>query len=460
MVFSSPTFLFVFLPIVLIGYVALPHRWRNVWLLLASGFFYLWGAGDQIGVILFVTLTSFAGARAVVARKARTGRTPRVLACAVLLALLAPLFVVKYLPQLPGSPLRFVLPLGISFFTFHAISFLIDVLRGRIPPETSLRDYLLYIFIFPHQIAGPIVRYSEIREEIKARRRLVDTSQAAYGVTRFAWGLAKKACVADPCGMVADFVFAQPSNELTTPMAWLGALAYAVQIYFDFSGYSDMAIGLAALFGFRFPENFNAPYRAASVTEFWRRWHMTLSRWFRDYVYIPLGGSRHGPRREFAALLVTFLATSLWHGATPGFLVWGGLHSLALIVERVTGLRHAQRWQAARRLLTGLFVVLAWVPFRAQTMGEALTVWRAMFAGAAGSGFGGLTPDLLVTLGPLPVVAMVVGLAAFAGPRDARWLSTWFRFRAISVFAAPALLTASVAAVFWLDFSPFLYFRF
>ncbi|MEQ7129295.1 MBOAT family O-acyltransferase [Actinopolymorpha sp. B11F2] len=445
-------------------------------MLLASGFFYLWGAGGQIAVILVVALVSFAGARAIIRGRQRNEEAHRdilIITTLVILATLTPLFIVKYLPVLLNTardlglgsvaPVHIALPLGVSFFTFHAISFVVDVLRRSIPPGTSLRDYLLYLFLFPHQIAGPIVRYDEIRTEIE-NHRVVTTRQAAYGCTRFAWGLAKKACIADPCGRVADAVFAQ-SDDLSTPAAWLGAVAYAIQIYFDFSGYSDMAIGLAALFGFHFPENFAAPYRSHSVTEFWRSWHMTLSRWFRDYVYIPLGGSRHGPRREYAALLLTFLLTALWHGASGTFLLWGALHSLALVVERLTGLRYAQRWRTVRRVALALFVIFSWVVFRSPSLDAATDVWGAMLSGD----LRGLPPGVLVVMGPWQWCALSVGLAAFIGPWQRTWFQTLFGIEAsttgivrgrLAVAATPALLLAAVVAVIWLDFSPFLYFQF
>ncbi|HEY0698929.1 MAG TPA: MBOAT family O-acyltransferase, partial [Micromonospora sp.] len=233
------------------------------------------------------------------------------------------------------------------------------------------------------------------------------------------------------------------------------------QIYFDFSGYSDMAIGLALLFGFHFPENFRAPYAAIGPADFWRRWHITLSRWFRDYVYIPLGGSRNGIRREYAALLITFLLTSLWHGATWPFLVWGGLHSLGLLVERVTGIRDSRRLLWLRRAVTAVFIVAVWVPFRSETLTQAGQIWRAMVAG----GFGAPPPGVLVELTPLTTAALVLGLFAFLAPRTTTGFQLVhgqfqsFRLRVAGV-TAPILLAAAVVATLWLDFSPFLYFQF
>jgi len=482
MVFSSPTFLFLFLPLTLLVYLSVPAAWRNGCLLVASVLFYVWGSGGQVLVLLYVSVLSFtgalfarrAGSRAARAQEeGRPPQAPRTAIAVLILMLLIPIALYKYAPPVTdlirstgwsGTPtVNFALPLGISFFTFHAISYVVDVGRGGLPPERSLRDYLLYLFLFPHQIAGPIVRYSEIVHELKDRRD-VTLGNATYGMTRFAWGLAKKAYIADSAGVVADAAFSAPNATLNSATAWLGALAYAIQIYFDFSGYSDMAIGLAAMFGFRFPENFRAPYRSLGPADFWRRWHMTLSRWFRDYVYIPLGGNRHGISREYAALLITFLLTSLWHGATWPFLVWGGLHSLSLIVERVTRLRESRSRPAVRRAVMAGFIVVSWVPFRSPTLGHAVDIWKAMVSG----GFGPPSPEVLITLTPWTLIAIGIGLLVFVGPRDVTGFQlvhgghagrTRFRYP-LAAITAPLLLAVAVISVLWLDFSPFLYFQF
>jgi len=488
MVFSSPTFLFLFLPLTLLAYLALPVNWRNGGLLAASVLFYVWGSGGQVLVLLYVSLLSFsgvllarrAGRRAANAHAAdRTPPAPRAAIAVLILMLLIPIVVYKYVPPAtdlvrstawPGAPAaHFALPLGISFFTFHAISYVVDVGRGDLPAERSLKDYLLYLFLFPHQIAGPIVRYAEIVDELKGRRD-VTLGNATYGVTRFAWGLTKKAFVADSCGTIADAAFSAPNSTLNMSTAWIGAISYAIQIYFDFSGYSDMAIGLAAMFGFRFPENFRAPYRSLGPADFWRRWHMTLSRWFRDYVYIPLGGNRHGVRREYAALLITFFLTSLWHGATWPFLVWGGLHSLALVIERVSGLRERRGRPAIRRGFMILFVVVSWVPFRSPTLTHAVDLWRAMATGNLAAP----SPEVLITLTPWTLLSLGIGVLVFLGPRDLTGFQlvhgghpgrTGHRDRVnfrypLAAVTAPLLLMVAVVAVFWLNFSPFLYFQF
>ena len=490
MVFSSPTFLFLFLPVTLLVYHAIPvrSRWRNGWLLVASVLFYLWGAGSAILAILFVSVSSFGGAYLawLILRRQRRDHPdgePRKItipSVVTLLIVFVPLLVFKYLPQLatleiPGLSLllttvdadAWVLPLGVSFFTFHALSFVIDSARAGRPLTTSFPSYLLYLFVFPHQIAGPIVRYAEIGAQIQAVRRITVT-QMGYGITRFTWGLAKKVLIADNCGLVANAMFDNAANPslMSGTGAWLGAVAYALQIYFDFSGYSDMAIGLAQMFGFRFPENFRAPYTSASITEFWRRWHITLTAFFRDYVYIPLGGNRRGAWVEYGALLLVFLLTSLWHGALAGFLLWGGLHSAALLLERITGLRSLRSLVLLRRALTLLFVILAWVPFRALEVESSVHIWRAMLGGPWDS----ISPALFVTLTPLSVAALVLGALSFVMPShrtgfqvvfgvSAPGTLTAFRWKTACVFV-PVGLAVTLAMVLHANFSPFLYFQF
>lgn len=485
MVFSSPTFLFLFLPITMLGYHLLPvrGRLRNWWLLIMSVLFYYWGAGSAIGAILWVSLFSFGAAWAMwrYARKRHeTGRSPltRVPLAVALAIVLVPLVLFKYLPQLaiqgvPGAvhiaaltgAESWILPLGVSFFTFHGISYVIDSYRNGGPLTRSFSSYLLYLFVFPHQIAGPIVRYAEIKDEVESSRTIT-ARRFGYGATRFAWGLAKKVLIADSAGQLANAMFdsAAYSGQLSMPTAWIGALAYAVQIYFDFSGYSDMAIGLAAMFGFHFPENFRSPYTSHSVSEFWRRWHITLTRWFRDYVYIPMGGNRKGRLVEYGALLTVFALTSIWHGALAGFLVWGGLQAAAMLFERSTGLRDSQRFLVVRRILTALFVILAWVPFRTTELDASVRIWSAMFTGSTDF----IAPQLLTAITPFTLGAMVIGLLAFFTTSKNTAFEILFRpslkEQTVSpvrgwVIAAP-LFVATIAMVLLSDFSPFLYFQF
>jgi alginate O-acetyltransferase complex protein AlgI len=489
-VFSSPTFLFIFLPVTLLVYHAIPvrSRARNAWLLAASVLFYLWGAGSAILALLFVAISSFGGAYIawLLVRRARPhfrdgeARKISIPSMVTLLIIITPLIAFKYVPQIATLPIphlssglttlgaqSWALPLGISFFTFHALSFVIDSARAGGPLTKSFPSYLLYLFVFPHQIAGPIVRYSEMGAQISAVRRIT-VQQMGYGITRFTWGLAKKVLVADNCGLVANAVFERASNPalLSGPGAWLGALAYALQIYFDFSGYSDMAIGLAQMFGFKFPENFRSPYTANNVTDFWRRWHITLTAWFRDYVYIPLGGNRRGVWVEYGALLLVFLLTALWHGALAGFLIWGTMHSVALLFERITGLRKMRSFVAVRRVLTMLFVIIAWVPFRALELDSTLNVWQMMAVGP----WDFMAPSLLASLTPLTIGAIALGSLAFVMPSRRTGFQTIFGkpepdtltgFRWKTAWAlVPVLLIVTLSMVLHSSFSPFLYFQF
>ena len=341
MVFSSIEFLWFFMPVVLLAYTAVPPRWRNSLLAAVSLVFYAWGAH----AILFVFLASILGnylAGRLIGRARDAGReqAARRLMLIAVVGNLGVLFAWKYtvfavaqLNQAIGvfgdGSIRepsIALPIGISFFTFHGISYVVDVTRGDARPMRSIADYAQYMAFFPQLIAGPIIRYHQIEDQIRTppprARRLEDIAE---GFPRFALGLCKKVLIADQVAPVANAAFSDPSG-LSTAGAWIGALAFTVQIYFDFSGYSDMAIGLARMFGFRFPENFDRPYSAVSMTDFWRRWHITLSRWFLDYVYIPLGGSRVSQAVTVRNVLVIFLLVGAWHGAAWTFVLWGGLH--------------------------------------------------------------------------------------------------------------------------------------
>ena len=468
MVFSSVTFLFLFLPVVLLFIFPLSRGWQNTALLGISFLFYLWGAGWQIVWIFSVAMVSYLAARVINNNKITSSKAFFVVMIAITLS---PLLSIKYLPPVSAwfgfeSILRIAIPLGISFFTFHAISYLIDVKRGTIVAEKRLDHYLLYLFYFPHQIAGPIVRYSEIRDDIKLRARPL-TSDVVVGFSRFGWGLSKKVLVADPAGLLATtiWVSATPGENLSIFAAWLGAIAFAIQIYFDFSAYSDMAIGLARIFNFHFPENFKSPYLSYSATDFWRRWHLTLSRWFRDYVYIPLGGNKFGVGREYFALLVTFALTSVWHGATFPYLLWGGMWSLMLIIERVTGLKKSLKFIQLRRFLFLLFIIVSWVPFRSPNWAVTSKMWESMFSGLLTAP----EPNVLVLLTPLTVSALLIGVVYMLRPQLGGYsffqISTGMRdgvkppvlrtgLVGIAAFALGVTLTILSTS------SPFLYFQF
>jgi alginate O-acetyltransferase complex protein AlgI len=479
MVFSSIEFLWYFLPAVLVLYALVPPGWRNGVLALASLVFYAWGAHAIVYVFL-VSLAINYTAGLIIFRFREQGRMTAARA-AMWTAVVVDLFILaiwKYavfaVTQLDGALGWFgqshaigipaiTLPIGISFFTFHAISYVVDTERGEAEPMRRPQDFAQYMAFFPQLIAGPIIRYHQIADQIRTppprSQRLWDL---ADGFPRFALGLSKKVLVADQVGPVADAAFAN-THVLTTPAAWVGALAYTVQIYFDFSGYSDMAIGMARMFGFRFPENFNRPYSSVSLTDFWRRWHMTLSRWFRDYVYIPIGGNRGTRARTSFNLLFVFFLTGMWHGAAWTFILWGLYNGVVLVIERLSGVA---RWPDTRltwvrRTITLLVVVLGWVLFRAATIGDAWRVYGAMVP----VHFGAMTPAVQTALTREPVIALVVGMLTCLMPPtivlgrvvlDGNWSGRALALR-VGTLAFLPLAAISVAAG---SFSPFLYFRF
>ena len=392
MLFSSVTFLFLFLPIILALVLATGPRYRNHVLLAGSLLFYAWGEGGYCLLLAGSILINFLLARRLETAAGR-GRS-WLLALGVLLNL-TPLFVFKYaafvlislnavtgahiLPGLQAGTLH--LPVGISFFTFQALSYLVDVYRQVVPAERRLVHCGLYIAMFPQLLAGPIVRYHDLAPQLRQRR--LSREGLAAGAERFVLGLGKKVLLADPLGVQADRIFLLPATDLSTPAAWLGALCYTLQLYYDFSGYSDMAIGLGRMFGFVLPENFNYPYISRSIREFWRRWHMSLSAWLRDYLYISLGGNRLGTGRTLANLLLVFLLCGLWHGANWTFVAWGAWHGLFLVLERLVPLRSRSGvLQVAGWLYATLVVMFGWVLFRSPDFASALHFLGVM----AGSG--------------------------------------------------------------------------
>src|SRR2546423_2017656 len=392
MVFSSFIFISVFLPLVLAAYFLLPKKIRNLVLVIASLAFYTWGeARTSLALIVLLTTVNFYLGKLI--GEAQRERRKRLIVFAVALNL-GVLIVFKYaafvlmslnevlaLGDLPTLPVpRMDLPLGISFFTFHSISCLVDIYRGLFPPQRSFTGFFLYIVNFPQLIAGPIIRYRQIVNQLGSRT--VGYSDFEYGVLRFTGGLGKKLLLADPVGAIADSAVGIPTTDLTTAAAWLCLACYTLQIYFDFSGYSDMAVGLARMFGFRFPENFHYPYAAPSVQDFLRRWHLTLSAWFRDYVYIPLGGNRGGTLATFRNLWIVFFLTGAWHGASWNFIVWGMWHGFFLALERLGPV--ARVMEATPHVLRNAYVLLivmiGWVFFRANDLPHAIAYLRRMFA--------------------------------------------------------------------------------
>lgn len=402
MLFTSLEFLLAFFPVVLAGYYLLPHRFRNYWLLFASLFFYAWGEPEFVYNMVFTILWSYLMALRI--EELPGGSAGKRFMLAVALGVdLGQLFLFKYMnftirvlhqtfPEATAgiAQTSYVLPIGISFFTFQAMSYVIDVYRG-VPAQKNLGYLGLYISFFPQLIAGPIVRYTTVMEQMD--RRTVTPDSFAAGMKRFVIGFNKKVLLANLLAQAADTAFA--AESLTAGMAWLGAVAYTLQIFFDFCGYSEMAIGLGLMFGFRFLENFDYPYISKTVTEFWRRWHISLGMWFRDYLYFPLGGSRVGSRARLVFnLAVVWLATGIWHGANWTFLCWGLLHGGVVILEKLFSVpRRAEEsggFRAGYRGFTLLVVVCGWVLFRAETLPAGAAYLKAMFTlsgGLAGDAF-------------------------------------------------------------------------
>jgi alginate O-acetyltransferase complex protein AlgI len=389
LVFSSPTFLFFFLPAVLVLYVVCP--WKNIVLVAASLFFYAWGEPVFILLMLSVIAGNYLFGLALGGAHTPGRRMWLVLAVAFNVGILLYFKYVEFFLTVINDALGYAgigalpvpspgLPLGISFFVFQSMTYVVDIYWGKVRAERSLANVALYVSMFPQLVAGPIVRFREVARRIHERSTTL--RDISVGSQRFAVGLAKKVLIADPLSVPVDAIFRIPAGELSIATAWFGALCFALQIYYDFSGYSDMGIGLGRMFGFRFPENFRHPYESLSLREFWRRWHMTLSRWFRDYLYFPLGGNRTGARRTYINLAIVFFLTGLWHGAAWNYIVWGLFHGLFMTLERL-GLEQAlARLHVAFRHLYLLMVVqISWVFFRAPTLDYSVAYLRAMFAG-------------------------------------------------------------------------------
>ncbi|MFO1315152.1 MAG: MBOAT family protein [Burkholderiales bacterium] len=477
MVFASPIFLFLFLPLTLGAYFAVPRAWRNGVLLVASLVFYAWGEAPYLALVIGSVLFNYAiggaidraGDPAVRKRWLATGVAGNLGALAIFkYANFTVANVNALAPVLAITPLAVAtipLPLGISFFTFHAISYVVDVYKRNADAERNLPRFALYILLFPQLIAGPIIRWRDIAAQLPAREQPI--ADFAYGVRRFVLGLGKKVLIANTLGRTADQIFALPAAELTTPLAWLGLACYTLQIYFDFSGYSDMAIGLMRMFGFRILENFNYPYIARSVREFWRRWHISLSNWFRDYLYIPLGGNQRGERRAYANLVIVFLLCGLWHGASWPFVLWGAWHGAFLVAERA-GLDRALRRVGPLAHVYALAAAMGgWVLFRCETLAQAVRYYAALAGFAAGDAARHPVEEFLNA----HVLATMAVAVVFATPLAKRMGAWRDRTATAPGLAARFALSADVAwtgAVFVVSaaflaagtYNPFIYFRF
>ncbi|MBX7157702.1 MAG: MBOAT family protein [Verrucomicrobiae bacterium] len=477
MVFSSILFLTLFLPVVLTVYLALPWKLKNVWLLTASLFFYFWGE-PVYGWVMLVSIALNYGMGLWVHRTRHQSSIKLIIGLAIA-ANLSLLIFFKYAHFLSENfralGIGFFkveaihLPIGISFFTFQAMSYVIDVYRGEGQIQKNPINFGLYIALFPQLIAGPIVRYHDVDRQINQRH--ITREDFAYGIERFILGLSKKVLIANVLAVPADKVFQLSATELTTPLAWLGLVCYGLQIYFDFSGYSDMAIGLGHMFGFKFLENFNYPYISRSITEFWRRWHISLSSWFRDYLYIPLGGNRKGSWRTFLNLIVVFILCGLWHGASWNFVIWGLFHGAFLVLERSGLFKFLIRIKSLGHFYSLFIVLLAWVFFRAETLEGSINFYRALFGFVSNIN---LETTLATLLQPLTVIALIAGILA-STPLPAKFFNKILIVNpqpsASSRFIGSCLLCLRPICFFSLiifcmmrlasgTFNPFIYFRF
>ena len=484
MVFSSHLFCFYFLPLALAIYYALPRRGRHLGLTLLSYLFYGWANPAFVFLMLFSpTVDYFCGlavarqrvfSRGPIAALEAGGPRTRAQKTAVAVSVVTNLSLLgffKYfnfaadsynsllaLLGLGGlqleTVLRVTLPLGISFYTFQSMSYTIDVYRGRCAALRNPIDFACYVSMFPQLVAGPIIRFNEVADQLLARTHTWE--KIARGTSFFALGMAKKILLANPCGKIADLCF--DAGSLHPLDAWYGVTAYAFQIYFDFSGYSDMAIGLGLMLGFVFPKNFDSPYRSRSIAEFWRRWHMSLSRWLRDYLYIPLGGNRKGTARTYVNLAVVMLLGGLWHGASWNFLIWGGYHGALLAGERALGRERATARlpRALRVALTFFLVLISWVFFRAADLGDSLAYLGSMFGLVEAQPGAGLLAGIVYR--PYYLVTFAVAaVVVWAGPQTADWSRrlTWPKALASLVLLGLALLAMETQG-----YNPFIYFIF
>ena len=389
MLFSSMTFIYVFLPIVLLLYLVTKKELHNPILLLASIIFYAWGEPKYLAIMLLTILINYVGAIGI----QKYNKHKKLVLVSTILANLGFLIYFKYFNFLINNcnnlfhsnihALDIIMPIGISFYTFQALSYVIDVYRGECKEQKDIYKLALYICLFPQLIAGPIVKYHDVAEQIDSRE--VNFDKVNLGVKRFIIGLSKKVLIANTMGAIADKIFIQDPHNFSHAIAWLGSVAYTFQLYFDFSGYSDMAIGLGLIFGFKFMENFNYPYISKSITEFWRRWHISLSTWFKQYVYISLGGNRAGKLKTLRNLGIVFLLTGIWHGAEWTFVVWGIWHGFFIILEKIFNIKefenkpHSWYVNFLRHIYCVFIFVIGWVIFRADNLKYAYDYLMNMF---------------------------------------------------------------------------------
>lgn len=466
MVFSSTIFLCVYLPLVLLGYYICPKKGRNLFLLIVSLIFYAWGEPKYVFLMIFSILVNYVFGLLMDKHRENKKRLKLLLVISVIidLGLLSVFkytdFIITNINSVFGAGfdlLNIALPIGISFYTFQAMSYTIDVYRDDVRVQRNLIDFGMYIAMFPQLIAGPIVRYSDVQDQLAERN--VTTADFSEGIMRFVVGLGKKVLLANQMGAVWTQIYAL-GGDISALMAWTGAAAYTFQIYFDFSGYSDMAIGLGRMFGFKFPENFRYPYESVSITDFWRRWHITLSTWFKEYLYIPLGGNRRGLARQALNLLIVWTLTGFWHGAGWNFVMWGLYYFAILFIEKLFLLKALDKLpRLFRHAYALLLIVIGWVIFASDDVSVMLPYLGSMF-GANGA-LGGMDVYTLLTRAALMVICCV---ASTELPRRL-FVTAAGKMNEKAAFTVKSVLTLTLLAlsvVFLIgdSYNPFLYFRF
>jgi len=470
MVFSSAYFLFLFLPLVLLLYFIVPKKYKNLVILLGSIFFYAYGEKLLVLVMVFSTIVDYKCGHLIEQGYRKLGLRLSIITNLVTLG------VFKYFnfaidniqntietlgfdPQIMDGAPSIILPMGISFYVFQTMSYTIDVYRGDVKANKNFLEFAAYVTMFPQLVAGPIIRYIDVQKELI--NRSVTIGSFTKGLERFAIGLAKKMLLANTFASVADAIFSESDGNVSTLYAWVGIFAYAFQIYFDFSGYSDMAIGLGKMFGFNFLENFNYPYISKSIKEFWRRWHISLSTWFRDYLYIPLGGNRKGKYRNYLNLFIVFFITGLWHGASWNFVIWGLFHGVFIVLEKIGFERILEKvWKPFQHLYTLLIVLIGWVFFRAENLSEAINYLNRMFVYHEGNistnnfvAYFNFNYELIITT----IIALIFSMPVYP------YLENKFKnpkLLAIRYLSIITLLLISIIYVAADSYNPFIYFRF
>ena len=466
MVFSSTIFLCVYLPLVLLGYYICPKKGRNLFLLIVSLVFYAWGEPKYVFLMIFSILVNYIFGRLMDKHRENKKRLKLMLVLSVVIdiGLLSVFkytdFIITNVNAIFGANfdlLNIALPIGISFYTFQAMSYTIDVYRNDVRVQKNLIDFGMYITMFPQLIAGPIVRYADVQDQLAERS--VTTADFFEGVMRFVVGLGKKVLLANQMGAVWSDIYAL-GGDVSALMAWTGAIAYTFQIYFDFSGYSDMAIGLGRMFGFKFPENFRYPYQSVSITDFWRRWHITLSTWFKEYLYIPLGGNRRGLARQALNLLIVWSLTGFWHGAGWNFVMWGLYYFVILFIEKLFLLKALDKLpKFFRHVYALLLIIIGWVIFASDDVSVLLPYLGSMF-GANGA-VGGMDVYTLLTKAVLLIICCIASTELpkklFLSAAGAMNEKAAFTLKSVLTIA---LLALSMILLIGESYNPFLYFRF